>query len=184
MTLYVNVFDIIFHWHFVSGEITVQPGEYSYNFSYHLQVELPTSLEGATGHIRYKVIIVLDGLTGREAEYEEIFTVIKPLNLNSSPAFGVLAINITFKLLQTDKILMPIIRFQLPGFKEICEAFFPFYTCFLCPEDPLHVVARVPVTGYTSGQTINIEVEVNNKSWIDVNFSVKLMRVRFLFLQL
>lgn len=41
----------------------------------------------------------------------------------------------------------------------------------------MHLVARVPVTGYTPGQTINIEIDVDNKSEETADFAVQLMKV-------
>lgn len=44
--------------------------------------------------------------------------------------------------------------------------------------DPLKLIARTPVGGYTPGQTINLEVEVINKSDQPVSdFSVQLIKV-------
>lgn len=40
------------------------------------------------------------------------------------------------------------------------------------------MVVRTPVLGYTSGQTINVLLEVDNKSEIEVELKVQLMRVR------
>lgn len=42
----------------------------------------------------------------------------------------------------------------------------------------MHLVARIPVRGYTPGQTINIEIDVDNRSDQESDFSVKLMKVR------
>lgn len=43
---------------------------------------LPTSLEAEYGHIRYMVNVVLDRPMWPDQEYECMFTVIKPVNLN------------------------------------------------------------------------------------------------------
>lgn len=74
---------------------------------------------------------------------------------------------------------MPIVRLQAPGFKEKNKK---FYECYCCAwnSDPMHIVVRVPVTGYTPGQTINVAVEVDNKSEIKAEFNVQLTRVRFI----
>lgn len=42
----------------------------------------------------------------------------------------------------------------------------------------MHIVARIPVRGYTPGQTINLEIEVINMSDEEANFSVQLWKVR------
>lgn len=46
---------------------------------------LPTSLEAAHGHIRYVVKVVLERPIWLDKEFSEMFTVIKPLNLNLYP---------------------------------------------------------------------------------------------------
>lgn len=67
----------------------MQPGDYKYSFHCNLPPGLPTSLEAETGYIRYKVRIVLDIALWPDQEYETIFTVIRPLNLNFDPALRV-----------------------------------------------------------------------------------------------
>lgn len=56
-----------------------------------------------------------------------------------------------------------------------------FFLCCLlccCISDPLKIVARMPVGGYTPGQTINLELNVNNQSDQPVSeFSVQLIKV-------
>lgn len=45
--------------------------------------------------------------------------------------------------------------------------------------DPLKIVVRIPVRGYTSGQFINIEIDVQNKSNVSVSkFLAELIQVR------
>lgn len=78
----------------LSGAVHIQPGNNCYDFACNLPLSLPTSLEGVTGHIRYKAKVVLDGPTGPDVEYEEMFTVIKPLNLNLDPDMRVLPYHI------------------------------------------------------------------------------------------
>lgn len=64
--------------------------------------------------------------------------------------------------------------------KEKHKVFIPCCCCCCCPSDPMHLVARVPVTGYTPGQTINIEIDVDNKSEETADFAVQLMKVSWL----
>lgn len=61
--------------------------------------------------------------------------------------------------------------------KEKHKTFYP--CCFLCccPSDPMHVTARIPVSGYTPGQTIDVEIDVNNRSDENGEFSVQLLKV-------
>lgn len=41
----------------------------------------------------------------------------------------------------------------------------------------MHVTARVPVAGYTAGQTIDVEINVDNKSSHNCIFRVELAKV-------
>lgn len=63
-------------------ERTIQPGTYEFTFQSHLPLGLPTSIEGAHGHIRYSASVVLDRPMWPDQKFEEDFTVIKPYNLN------------------------------------------------------------------------------------------------------
>lgn len=69
---------------FFPGELVVQAGEYNYTFSCVLPVDLPTSVEGKIGFIRYSVIVNLDRPMWPDQEFEESFTVLKPVNLNDN----------------------------------------------------------------------------------------------------
>lgn len=70
--------------------------------------------------------------------------------------------------------------------------FYPCCLLFCCTSDPLELVVRIPVGGYTPGQTINLDVEAKNKSDQDVEyFSAQLLKVsitttpiRYPFIQL
>lgn len=63
--------------------MTVLPGLYEYTFSLSLPLGLPTSLEAQNGYIRYGLQLVLDRPRWPDQKFEESFTVIKPLDLNS-----------------------------------------------------------------------------------------------------
>lgn len=67
---------------FFVEDTNVPAGQYQYNFHCNLPAGLPTSLEGDVGYIRYRVRVVLDIPLWPDEEFEDIFTVIKPLNLN------------------------------------------------------------------------------------------------------
>lgn len=56
-----------------------------------------------------------------------------------------------------------------------------FCVSLLCcyASDPLKIVVRTPVGGYTPGQVINLEVNVNNQSDQPVSdFTVQLIKVK------
>lgn len=70
--------------HFI-GEIRVEPGHQSYPFECELPIGLPTSMEAKEGHIRYTVKVVFEVPDiVPHLEFVEVFTMIKPLNLNDS----------------------------------------------------------------------------------------------------
>lgn len=69
--------------------MTVQAGNYNYDFHCNLPAGLPTSLEADIGYIRYMARVVLDIPMWPDTEFNEVFTVIKPLNLNYDPTLRV-----------------------------------------------------------------------------------------------
>jgi len=134
------------------GEVTVQPGHYSYNFSCNLPPNLPTTVDAEFGYIRYMAKVVLDIPLWPDKEFEKVFKVVQLLNLNSDPSL------------------------KLPAIREQAKRFNPCCLFFCCQSEPMQLVARVPVVGYIPGQTINVEFEVDNKSNNQALFNVNLWR--------
>lgn len=66
------------------------PGTYNYNFDFIVPLELPTSYEGEFGHIRYTLRVGLDIPMRPVKEFEELFTVIRPIDLNYNPSLSVI----------------------------------------------------------------------------------------------
>lgn len=62
--------------------ITLKPDVYKYTFSCQLPDEVPTSLEGTYGHIRYSAIVTINVPIWPDKVFEKVFTVIKAVNLN------------------------------------------------------------------------------------------------------
>lgn len=62
--------------------ITLMPDVYKYTFSCQLPEDLPTSLEGTFGSIRYVAIVTINVPIWPDKIFEKPFTVIKPVNLN------------------------------------------------------------------------------------------------------
>lgn len=102
-------------------------------------------MEATHGHIRYSAIVNLDRPMWVDQEFEEGFTVIKPLNLNAEPH---LACPQTVERRKT--------------FSLCC------LLCCCCQSDPLFITARLPVSGFTPGDVIPLEIEANNRSDLDV----------------
>lgn len=65
-------------------------GLYEYNFQCDLPSQLPTSVEGKYGHIRYTARVVLDIPMWPDTEFKERFTVIKPFDLNKDRSLRVI----------------------------------------------------------------------------------------------
>ncbi|XP_055295178.1 uncharacterized protein LOC129564951 [Sitodiplosis mosellana] len=122
------------------GKIYLEAGEYVYNFELQLPLELPSSFEGEYGHIRYSASVVLIIPWGFDDKYNQSFTLIRALDLN-----------------RYSSLRMPV--------SDVTD-FTSYPCCWLCcfPSDPLQIVARIPVGGYVGGQTINLALEVDNKS--------------------
>ncbi|XP_055312571.1 arrestin domain-containing protein 17-like [Sitodiplosis mosellana] len=142
--------------YFVGGkesDVCVSAGSYNYNFECMLPSNQPTSFEGETGYIRYTARVCLEIPLCNDIEFKVPFTVIRAINLNDDP---------TLK----EPVLV--------------EKYKKFNACFLlssCSSDPLRIVARTPVGGYTPGQVINLEIDVKNKSDQDVSeFTVELIK--------
>lgn len=71
----------------------MQPGIYRYIFHCQLPAELPSSLEGDRGHIRYTARVNLDRPLWPDMTFESTFAVVKPLDLSLYPALRVSDIN-------------------------------------------------------------------------------------------
>jgi hypothetical protein len=70
----------------------MQPGEYSFQFSYQLPANIPTSFENDHGHVRYTAKAVIDRPWKFDHETKAGFTVIYILDLNADPSLAVSAV--------------------------------------------------------------------------------------------
>lgn len=59
----------------------------------------------------------------------------------------------------------------------IYKTYDPFAVFFCFPSAPMHVVARIPQNGYVRGQTIDVDVDVDNRSGCDCTFRVEFAKV-------
>lgn len=62
--------------------ITLNPDVYKYDFSCQLPEDLPTSMEGTFGSIRYAAIVTINVPIWPDKVYRAGFTVIRAVNLN------------------------------------------------------------------------------------------------------
>lgn len=126
---------------FPGNQIDIAAGTYQYNFQAILPPLLPTSFEAKHGSIRYLVTVVIDRPWKFDLTYKVAFTVLKQLDLNyENPAL------------------------KIPTKMEVFDTFY----CGLCKTAPLYLAASIPISGYVSGQTVNVSIEINNESRIDV----------------
>lgn len=151
-----------------------------------LPEDLPTSLEGTFGSIRYAAIVTINVPIWPDKIFEKVFTVIKPVNLNE---MFELKVNIN----ETQYSYIEIITMAYSNFifhKNVLlqkdsisvEKRKEFYVCcllFCFKTLPLNIVAKLPATGFTPGQRIDLILEVENQSSKNVkNFKVEFFKVK------
>lgn len=72
-----------------TGNVHLKRGTHTYNFQCNLPAQLPTSVEGNIGYIRYTARVIMDIPMALDKDFKQRFTVIRSLNLNSNPAIRV-----------------------------------------------------------------------------------------------
>lgn len=174
--------------------MTIEPGTYTYSFQVQIPLGAPTSIEAQHGHVRYGMQVVLDRPRWADQKFEETFTVIKPLNLNHDLTLRVnfKSIYITNNISNTavgKMILNQLSSFHLfffflsncvqhPIVEEETKRFNPFCLFACCASNPLFMIASIPVTGYTAGQMINVDLELTNTSNENIEaFILQIVRV-------
>ena len=126
---------------FLGSQIDIPAGFHTYNFACVLPPLLPTSFEGKYGHIRYTATLTIDRPWKFDINHKIGFTVLKQLDLNHE---------------------LPDLR--MPSRMEIIKK----YSCWLW-EKPMSLSASIPVSGYVSGQSIKVSVEVSNQTNINID---------------
>lgn len=102
---------------------------------------LPTSFEAKYGYIRYTVRVALERPWKFDLTYKVAFTVLKQQDLNYE--------NPTLR-----------IPTKLEDTKTYC--------CGICRMNPLLLAATIPFSGYVAGQTVQVDIDINNHSRLDV----------------
>lgn len=128
-------------------------GTYRYDFVCQLPELIPASFEGLHGHIRYSIEAILDIPWRFDKKFIVQFIVVRNDNLNDYPDLRIAC--------QGEEI------------KTFC--------CLCCASKPLIVNLTLPFTGYAPGQNINVKIDYNNNSGVEVERTkIKLKRtVRF-----
>lgn len=130
-----------------------KPNIYTYTFNLNLPRQLPSSLNGKYGKIRYYVEISLI------TEWEYVIYVKKPftiINLN----------NLSGRVDLMEK-----------RSEEIKECF----GYFSCKTKPLYLKASIPFTGYSTGKTINVTIFIRNYSGFEVSRIVLSLKRQHIF---
>lgn len=130
---------------------TLKPDVYRYSFKCHLPEEIPSSFEGTFGCIRYAAVVTINVPIWPDKVYEKPFSVCKPVNLNE--------------------------MFELKDSINV-EKRKEFYVCcllFCFKTLPLNIVAKLPATGFTPGQRIELTLEADNLS----SKNVKQFKIEF-----
>lgn len=68
----------------------ILPGAHRFPFECHLPPNLPTSVEGRIGHIRYSARVIIDVPMWRNKEFAQSFTVYRAIDLNADPRMRVI----------------------------------------------------------------------------------------------
>lgn len=138
---YLNQTTYLFGSQSGSGAIEMQPGITTYSFACMLPNQLPSSVEGKYGNIRYSCKAVLDRPWKTDKEYRLSFSVIKTEDLN---------------------LLSPTL--YIPSKSEIVRHFY----CCCFKSKPFFISATIPFAGFVPGQNIDITLMLNNQSNIDI----------------
>lgn len=128
------------------GEIEIQSGEHKFPFTCTLPMNLPSSFESDYGHVRYTVKAVLDRPWKFDQEVKNPFTVIAPLDLNQESRAA----------------------------ESVRQEMSKTFCCLCCGSPPLTVNFSLPVRGYVPGQSMPININVENSSNVVVN-TIKLI---------
>ncbi|KAG4069598.1 hypothetical protein HA402_009538 [Bradysia odoriphaga] len=136
-----------------SGEVVLSPREYNYTFSCMLPADLPTSVEGKIGYIRYVVLVHMDRSLWSDRRFQECFTVLKALNLNEE------------------------IVLRDPLVREVRKSYSICCLLCCCTSGPLIVKGSIPVGGFVPGQIVDVFLQINNGSdQTFANFIVKIIK--------
>lgn len=71
------------------GKIRMMPGIYSYRFQCVIPPNIPSSVEGSIGHIRYSACLTIDIPMFQSKEFQQHFVVLKTIDLNNYPVLRV-----------------------------------------------------------------------------------------------
>lgn len=130
----------------------MMPGTYSYRFQCVIPPNMPTSVEGSVGHIRYSACLTIDIPMFQSKEFQQTFYVLKTIDLNNYPM-----LRVSFPLFLTNSycLIVSVSFFYLFDIQEPVivtknKSFFLSRIRMLCgmSTNLLTIVARIPLRGY------------------------------------
>lgn len=144
--LYLNSITYVFgSKHGESMEIDA--GVHTYNFSCQLPSEIPFSIEGKHGHVRYRVETNLDVAWALDLSASRVFNVNRYEDLNRFP-----------------HLQLPIKSVTIKNFCSLdCSCY--------CKPNKLSLSILLPRTGFAVGEVIPVGVEIINESSVSVRFT-------------
>ncbi|XP_055295698.1 arrestin domain-containing protein 17-like [Sitodiplosis mosellana] len=138
---------------YVAGEISLEAGMHEYAFEFIMPSSVPSSIDGKIGHIKYTVRVVLDVPLWMSKVFKEEFTLIKALNLNDQQS-----------------LRQPLTVEEISGVLPFC------LQCF--DRNRIYILARAPVSGFLPRQTVNLEINVQNRSSVAIShFTIELIQL-------
>ncbi|GJQ81951.1 hypothetical protein Trydic_g20416 [Trypoxylus dichotomus] len=120
--------------------ITLGRGKHVFKFSYDLPHKLPSSYKGEVGRISYFTEVTFERSWRKDQKLRSEFQITSGYDLNVFPELK----NPTQSLVD----------------KRFC--------CWCCSSGPLQANVLVPKTGYLCGERIDVAVEVDNASRVDI----------------
>ncbi|XP_055375363.1 arrestin domain-containing protein 17-like [Condylostylus longicornis] len=117
--------------------VTINPGSHIYTFTCALPPELPSSVEGHYGKVRYSAKVIFD----------------RPWKFNKTFTKGITIVKITDLNHENPQI-------KLPATLEIQKQFW----CFCCISRPLIIEGTISKSGFVSGEYIPVKFNIFNMS--------------------
>ncbi|KAI8777174.1 arrestin domain-containing protein 3-like [Biomphalaria glabrata] len=117
-------------------ERTLESGQYTYPFQFHIPASSPSSFEGQYGFIRYWIKVAIERPWKEDVSVKKLFTVIYPVDLNREPTAD-----------------QPIHNKRE---KRLC--------CLCCVSGPISASLSLSHKGYVPGETLYVNAEISNHS--------------------
>lgn len=137
-----------------NGEsIPIAFGVHKYNFSCFIPPNVPYTMEGKHGHVRFRIDANLDIPWHSDLHADAAFTVMRRDDLN----------------------LFPLLKYPV-SVEEV-----QIFCSFLCNLNPFIMTLRMSKQGYAVGETIPIQVSLNNGSTVAILRTVLSLQRTFLY---